>query len=99
MVLSILNHGESYGYAIIQEIRRLSESEIEWTDGMLYPVLRRLEGQGLVKSEWRTAEAGKRRRYYWIEEPGKTALREHRRQWLVANHVLSQLWEQAPCLI
>jgi len=98
MVLSILNRGESYGYAIIQEVRRLSDSEIEWTDGMLYPVLRRLEKQGLVRSEWRPAETGKKRRYYWIEKPGRTVLREHQRQWLVAHRVLSKLWEQAPCL-
>ena len=49
MILSVLGRGESYGYAIIQEIRDLSDRQIEWTDGMLYPVLHRLERQGLVE--------------------------------------------------
>ena len=45
LILSLLSKGESYGYAIIQEVRKLSEDQIQWTDGMLYPVLHRLETQ------------------------------------------------------
>ena len=45
LILSILNEGESYGYAIIQRVRELSKGEMTWTDGMLYPVLHRLEQQ------------------------------------------------------
>lgn len=59
MILSVLSRGESYGYAIIQEIKVLSGNEIEWTDGMLYPVLHRLERQGLLESEWRVVDSGK----------------------------------------
>ncbi len=98
LVLSVLSRGENYGYAIIQEVRRLSNAEIEWTDGMLYPILRRLEKRGLIQSEWRTAETGKKRRYYWTKKSGHAALQEHRRQWLATNRVLSRLWEEAPCL-
>ena len=58
LILSILCQGESYGYAIIQRLRELSDEEIQWTDGMLYPVLRRLEKQGFVLSEWRVADSG-----------------------------------------
>ena len=61
MILSILSRGETYGYAIIREIREISDTQIEWTDGMLYPVLRRLEKQGLLESAWRIAESGKKR--------------------------------------
>lgn len=99
MILSILNRGESYGYAIIQELRNLSNSEIQWTDGMLYPVLRRLEKQGLVRSEWRKAESGKRRRYYQIENAGVEQLNEHKRQWTITNNVLNQLWGGVRCSI
>ena len=48
MVLAILSRGESYGYAIVQEIREVSEHQIEWKDGMLYPLLRRLEKQAVL---------------------------------------------------
>jgi len=97
MILSVLSRGESYGYAIIQEIKTLSGNEIEWTDGMLYPVLRRLEGQGLVESEWRVVESGKKRRYYRIKKVGVKALQEQREQWQLTNRVLSKLWKELPC--
>lgn len=99
LVLSIINRGENYGYAIIQEVRERSNSEIEWTDGMLYPVLRRLEKQGLLNSEWRACETGKKRRYYSIKPSGRTALIEHKRQWDLTSRVLHNLWEEAACLI
>ena len=97
MILSVLGRGESYGYAIIQEIKALSGDEIEWTDGMLYPVLRRLESQGLVESDWRVGESGKRRRYYRIKKPGLKALEEQRSQWQLTHRVLSKLWRDVPC--
>jgi DNA-binding PadR family transcriptional regulator len=97
MILSVLGRGENYGYAIIQEIKALSDSEIEWTDGMLYPVLRRLEGQGLIESDWRVGESGKKRRYYRIKKPGMKALGELRSQWQLANRVLLKLWKDMPC--
>ena len=98
MILSILSRGETYGYAIIREIRDLSGARIEWTDGMLYPVLRRLEDQGLLESEWRVAESGRKRRYYRIKKSGRVALGEHRTQWQLTNRVLNKLWEGTPCL-
>jgi PadR family transcriptional regulator len=98
MILSILSRGETYGYAIIREIREISDTQIEWTDGMLYPVLRRLEKQRLLQSEWRVAETGKKRRYYRIKKSGRVALSEQRTQWQLTNRVLSRLWKETPCL-
>jgi DNA-binding PadR family transcriptional regulator len=98
MILSILSRGETYGYAIIREIRDVSDTQIEWTDGMLYPVLRRLEKQGLLESAWRVAESGKKRRYYRIKKSGRAALSEQRTQWQLTNRVLSKLWKETPCL-
>ena len=98
MILSILTRGETYGYAIIQEVRDVSGSKIEWSDGMLYPVLRRLEKQGLVKSRWRVAEeTGKKRRYYQINGKGRNALAEQQSQWQTTNRVLNKLWNLEPC--
>jgi DNA-binding PadR family transcriptional regulator len=98
MILAILSRGETYGYAIIREIREVSNTQMEWTDGMLYPVLRRLEKQGLLESQWRVAETGKKRRYYRIKKSGQAALREQQAQWQLANRVLNKLWKEAPCL-
>ena len=98
IILAILSRGETYGYAIIREIRELSDAQIEWTDGMLYPVLRRLEKQGLLQSKWRVAETGKKRRYYRIKKSGRVALSAQRTQWQLTNRVLTRLFKETPCL-
>ena len=92
LILSILRDGESYGYAIIQRVRELSAGRIGWTDGMLYPVLHRLEAQGLITSRWKTAESGRKRRYYAIKNDGRKALRDQKEQWLVVHHALADAW-------
>ena len=92
LILSILKDGESYGYALIQRVRELSKGEIEWTDGMLYPVLHRLAEQGLIESHWQTAENGRQRKYYSLKSAGRKALAIQREQWRVVNRTLDQLW-------
>lgn len=98
LVLSILAREESYGYAIIQRVRELTNGEMEWTDGMLYPILHRLEKQKLISSEWRTAENGRRRKYYQIADEGKNHLANARDQWCKVTKALNTLWEPLPCL-
>jgi DNA-binding PadR family transcriptional regulator len=92
LILSILTSGESYGYALIQRVRDLSAGEITWTDGMLYPVLHRLEEQGLIHSRWKTAENGRERKYYSLKASGRKVLAAQREQWRVVNMTLEQLW-------
>jgi DNA-binding PadR family transcriptional regulator len=94
LVLAILGRGDSYGYAIIQRVRELSEGRVEWTDGMLYPVLHRLEEQGAITSRWRTAENGRRRKYYAIKGQGRRTLAEHKQQWDLVNGMLSGAWKR-----
>ena len=98
LILSILAEGESYGYAIIKRVRELSAGEMQWTDGMLYPVLHRLEKQKLIESTWRASESGRRRKYYKIKKKGTSTLKEQRNQWMVVNSTLRKLWENKPCL-
>ena len=66
LILSLLAKGESYGYAIIQEVKERSGGKFQWTDGMLYPVLHRMERRGLLKSRWDESETGRKRKYYSI---------------------------------
>ena len=93
IVLAILAEGDSYGYAILQRVRELSGGRLEWTDGMLYPVLHRLERLGYVKAHWETAESGRKRKYYHITTAGKTQLADERRQWLAVDATLRGLWQ------
>src|SRR3954463_13708015 len=92
LILSILAEGDSYGYAIIQRVRELSRGDIEWTDGMLYPVLHRLAAQGVIAAKWRQSETGRKRRYYTLQRQGKSAIREQQQQWLVVHQALSAAW-------
>src|SRR3954468_9553654 len=85
LVLAILSESESYGYAIIQRVRELSGGQIEWTDGMLYPVLHRLEAQGGICARWRESEAGRRRKYYTLRRAGRQAIVEQKQQWLAVH--------------
>ena len=88
IVLAILSEGESYGYAIIKRVDELSGGQLQWTDGMLYPVLHRLERNGFVRATWGEAESGRRRRYYRLTKRGSEELESQRRQWRVVNDTL-----------
>jgi PadR family transcriptional regulator, regulatory protein PadR len=93
IVLAILAEGDSYGYAILQRVRELSGGRMEWTDGMLYPVLHRLERLGHVKARWEAADTGRRRKYYRITPQGKAQLVEERRQWQAVDATLRTIWQ------
>lgn len=91
LVLAILASSESYGYAILKRVRELSDGELDWTDGMLYPLLHRLSRLGYVTTEWRTPPEGRRRRYYAITDDGRAALAEQRRQWVTVTRALGDV--------
>jgi PadR family transcriptional regulator, regulatory protein PadR len=95
LVLAILAEGESYGYGILKRVRALSGGELEWTDGMLYPLLHRLDRLGHVTTEWRTPPGGRRRKYYAITETGRAALAEQQRQWATVARALNDVWRGA----
>ena len=93
IVLAILAEEDSYGYAILQRVRQLSGGRMEWTDGMLYPVLHRLERLGHVEARWEVAESGRRRKYYRITSQGRTQLADERRQWQAVDATLRGIWQ------
>ncbi|MBI2928832.1 MAG: helix-turn-helix transcriptional regulator [Verrucomicrobia bacterium] len=99
LILSILSEGESYGYAIIQRVRELSNEEIQWTDGMLYPVLHRLERDGLIASEWKDGDTGRERKYYRLSQSGRRVMEEEKSQWLTVHNTLCKLWKLKPVSI
>ena len=92
IVLAILADADSYGYAILQRVRDSSGGRMEWTDGMLYPVLHRLERLGDVAARWEVAENGRRRKYYRITPRGRAQLTEERRQWQAVDSTLRGIW-------
>jgi DNA-binding PadR family transcriptional regulator len=99
LVLAILAEGESYGYAILKQVRALSGGELEWTDGMLYPLLHRLLRLGYVTTEWRASPEGRRRKYYVITDDGRAALADQQRQWVAVTRALSDVWPGSGALL
>ena len=99
LVLSVLSKNETYGYALIQRVRELSDGRIEWTEGMLYPVLHWMEREKLIESEWRKAEGERNRKYYRLRKEGRKALQEEQQQWMTVHTTLMNLWKRTPRLI
>jgi len=95
LVLAILAEGDSYGYAIIKRVAELSGGQLEWTDGMLYPVLHRLERQDFISAKWGTSETGRKRKYYRITRLGRVQLAAQKQQWRVVDDTLRVLWMKA----
>lgn len=98
-ILAILAQGENYGFGIIAHIKEMSGGHIEWAEGALYPILHRLEQQGLIEATWRKAETGRRRKYYRLAALGKEELSREKAQWSLASALMIRLWgEPEPCL-
>lgn len=76
-----------YGYQLRQ---RLAEQGLTIEEGTLYPLLRRLETQGLLNSDWRTGE-GAPRRYYVLNASGRRLLKKLRVSWRVLNRTMELL--------
>jgi DNA-binding PadR family transcriptional regulator len=89
LVLAVLTqlHGEEYGYSLK---KLLVERGLEIDEGTLYPLLRRLEGQGLLRSRWRV-EDGRPRRYYRISPQGEALEKELAEEWRSLASVIGRL--------
>ena len=96
LVLSVLTKGENYGYALIQRVRELSGGKVEWTEGMLYPVLHWMEKEDLIESEWREGETGRKRKYYRLRKEGRKALQVEKQQWMTVHETLTKFWKIYP---
>ena len=70
MVFLILKRGDSYGYAIMNELKEISEGRLIWKEGSLYPVLKKMETKKLIKSYWNVKDHDRPRKYYKILKKG-----------------------------
>lgn len=86
-VLSQLSK-EQYGYSLM---KALAEQGMEIDQSTLYPLLRRLESQGLLQSDWRIADESRPRRYYFISTQGKTVLTKLKREWSAMTETMQKM--------
>ena len=80
LILAVLSERPLHGYAVIEELRRRSEGAFDLAEGTLYPVLHRLEADGLLTSTWYDA-SGRRRRVYRLTRRGRAVLARRRQEW------------------
>jgi PadR family transcriptional regulator PadR len=93
LVLAILRGGENYGYRIIQSVRRISGGSLDWSEPMLYPLLQRMERDGLVKSKWKMVDNKRPRKYYRLTEKGFQQQEKEQEQWFLISGIFRQLLE------
>jgi len=93
LILAILARGEIYGYQIIQTVTQLSGGTLDWAEGMLYPVLHRLEKEGFIQSQWKFSDNGRKRKYYRLTDLGRAELEKEKQEWTSVHTLLSGLWE------
>ncbi|HLF75607.1 MAG TPA: PadR family transcriptional regulator [Anaerolineales bacterium] len=86
-VLSQLS-SEEYGYSLL---KALSDKGMEIDQSTLYPLLRRLESQGLLQSDWRIVDEARPRRYYVISTQGRAVLNKLKREWSAMVETMKQL--------
>ena len=96
VILSVLLHGENYGYEIIRKVKEISGGTLDWSEPMLYPVLHRLERNNHIQSQWRILENGRKRKYYSITASGRSLLIEKQSEWTEMISVLIRMWNLTP---
>lgn len=98
IILTVIAAKETYGYDIIQQVKKASDNKIEWKDGTLYPVLHKLEKNGYIESYWKVGDSGRKRKYYRISEGGRKELEVKKENWIFINGLLEKLWKVEPNL-
>jgi DNA-binding PadR family transcriptional regulator len=95
IILSVLKGGDSYGYEIVQRVKEITNGEIKWKEASIYPVLKKLENSGMIKSYWKVDGIARPRRYYTLLDDGKEQLAHNRNEWELVYGVLEKLWSPA----
>ena len=90
LMLAVLSQlqDEQYGYSLKQS---LDEQGMEINEGTLYPLLRRLESQGLLESDWQVVDDTRPRRYYQMSQEGETVYANLTQEWQALVVVMNQL--------
>ena len=90
IAMAVLGHlsKEQYGYSLL---KALADSGMQIDQSTLYPLLRRLESQGLLRSDWRIADEARPRRYYVISPQGRAVLNQLKREWLLVVSTMQRI--------
>ncbi|MCL6442985.1 MAG: PadR family transcriptional regulator [Alicyclobacillus sp.] len=90
-ILKVIKGSETYGYAISEKLRSVGFSSI--SEGTIYPLLLRLEKNGLLVATYKDSPLGPKRKYYSLTERGEQALKEFRVNWYEVERCVNKLFE------
>ena len=91
VILSILKHGDSYGYEMILKVKEFTNGQVEWHEVGIYPVLKKLENEGMIKSYWKVLDGDRPRKYYTLLEPGIKQLETNKYEWNLVEMLYKKL--------
>jgi PadR family transcriptional regulator len=91
LVLKLLRWGPTHGYAIAASIQQISDDILRVEAGSLYPALHRMTESGLLKSEWRKSEIGRRARFYEITAKGRRKLEADEKRWHAVSAAVAKV--------
>jgi PadR family transcriptional regulator, regulatory protein PadR len=81
LILKAVSLGQLHGYGVLLRISQMSGGALDVEQGALYPALYRLEGQGLLDTEWGVSDNNRRAKYYRLTTAGRKRLREETAGW------------------
>lgn len=91
LVLSLLENRDQYGYEMIKELEMKSEKVFVLKEGTLYPILHKLENDGLIASYQQDSTAGKKRKYYSLTKEGRKELAAKKEEWFNFSKQVNQV--------
>ena len=95
LILKVLRCGPSHGYAIASAIQQMSEDVLRVEAGSLYPAVHRMTEAGLLKSEWRKSEVGRRARFYELTARGHRKLEADEKKWHTVSAAVARVLKAA----
>ncbi len=93
LILSLLADGPKYGFQITYSAKILADNQVNWSNSKLYPLLHKLEHEGLVEAFWRPSKSGPDRKYYRLTSDGFGALETEKSEWREVQRIFSLLWD------
>ena len=93
LVLGLLAREPMHGYQLVKQANEQSEGAFTWQEGTIYPILHKLEHEGLVRAQWQAGEAGRRRKVYEVTQRGRESLHERAREWGQVHTMLQNILE------
>jgi PadR family transcriptional regulator PadR len=96
LILKTLALEPMHGYGIGVRIEQISRGAFQINGGSLFPAIRRLEREGLIKGEWRATENNRQGKYYALTARGRTRLKRETRDWEAQTAAISRILKASP---